>query len=81
MLVITHGRVIYDGPLSGITERFGRSKLVRLHFADEETLKELDQFGEYTSSGPVAELKVERTRVADVPATILDRHTVVDMSV
>ncbi len=81
VLVITHGRVLYDGPLAGITERFGRSKLVRLQFAGEETPKDLDRFGEYTSSGPVAELKVERACVAEVLATILDRYTVVDMSV
>ena len=81
VLVITHGRVLYDGPLVGITERFGRSKLVRLQFAGEETPKDLDRFGEYTSSGPVAELKVERACVAEVLAAILDRYTVVDMSV
>lgn len=81
VLVITHGRVLYDGPLAGITERFGRSKLVRLQFAGEETPKDLGQFGEYTSSGPVADLKVERPRVAEVLAAILDRYTVVDMSV
>ncbi len=81
VLVITHGRVLYDGPLAGITERFGRSKLVRLQFAGEETPKDLDRFGEYTSSGPVAELKVERACVAEVLAAILDRYTVVDMSV
>jgi ABC-2 type transport system ATP-binding protein len=81
VLVITHGRVLYDGPLSGITERFGRSKLVRLQFAGEETPKDLGRFGEYTSCGPVAELKVERTRIAEVLAAILDHYTVVDMSV
>src|SRR5262249_30703092 len=81
VLVITHGRVIYDGALAGITERFGRSKLVRLHFASEETPADLGHFGEYTSAGPVAELKVERGRVAEVLAAILDRYTVVDMSV
>ncbi|HEY7153885.1 MAG TPA: ATP-binding cassette domain-containing protein [Gemmataceae bacterium] len=81
VLVITHGRVIYDGALAGITERFGRSKLVRLQFAGEETPAGLDRFGEYTSAGPVAELKVERGRVAEVLAAILDRYTVVDMSV
>lgn len=81
VLVITHGRVLYDGLLAGITERFGRSKMVRLQFAGEETPKDLDRFGEYTSSGPVAELKVERPRVAEVLAAILDRYTVIDMSV
>jgi ABC-2 type transport system ATP-binding protein len=81
VLVIAHGRVIYDGLLAGITERFGRSKLVRLHFAGEETPADFGRFGEYTSTGPVAELKVDRTCVAEVLAAILHRYTVVDMSV
>src|SRR4029079_10808706 len=32
VLVINHGRVVHDGPLSGIQEQFGRHKLVRLQF-------------------------------------------------
>src|ERR1700746_3487947 len=35
VLVITHGKVIYDGGLSRIIEEFGQSKLVRLQFAGE----------------------------------------------
>ncbi|HZY85110.1 MAG TPA: ATP-binding cassette domain-containing protein [Gemmataceae bacterium] len=81
VLVIAHGRVVYDGALAGITERFGRHKLVRLQFAGEEAPAGLDQFGECSVVGPVAELKVDRTRVAEVLAVILDRHTVIDMSV
>src|SRR5262245_10902781 len=81
VLVIAHGRAIYDGPLSGITERFGQHKLVRLQFAGEETPGDLGEFGEVSYAGPVAELKVERTRVAEALAAILDRYTVVDMSV
>jgi ABC-2 type transport system ATP-binding protein len=81
VLVIAHGRVVYDGPLSGITERFGRHKLVRLQFAGEEAPAGLERFGECSISGPVAELKVDRSRVTEVLAAILDRHTVIDMSV
>jgi ABC-2 type transport system ATP-binding protein len=81
VLVIASGRVIYDGALSGITERFGRHKLVRLQFEGEEVPADLGRFGEHTDSGPVAELKVERSRIAEVLAAILDRYTVVDMSV
>jgi ABC-2 type transport system ATP-binding protein len=81
VLVITHGRVIYDGALAGIVERFGQSKLVRLQFAGEETPADLGRFGDYTSTGPIAQLKVERARVAEVLAGILDHYTVVDMSV
>jgi ABC-2 type transport system ATP-binding protein len=81
VLVITHGRVVYDGDLAGIRERFGQHKQVRLQFAGEEVPADLVRFGEYSASGPVAELKVERSRVAEVLAAVLDRYTVVDMSV
>src|SRR5437588_4201551 len=37
VLVITLGKVIYDGPLTGITEQFGQSKLVRLTFEGDGT--------------------------------------------
>ena len=81
VLVITTGRVIYDGPLAGIIERFGTHKLVRLQFAGEEAPADLERFGEATLSGPVAELKVDRTRISEMLATLLDRYTIVDMSV
>jgi ABC-2 type transport system ATP-binding protein len=82
VLVITHGRLIYDGALSGITEQFGRSKLVKLQFLGETTPDGLDEFGEVTERvGPAASLKVERSRVAEVLGAILERYTVVDMSV
>ncbi|MCC6419371.1 MAG: ATP-binding cassette domain-containing protein [Gemmataceae bacterium] len=82
VLVITHGKVVYDGPRARITEQFGQSKLVRLQFDGAGVPEGLEAFGEVTSrEGPVAALKVERTRVAEVLAAILDRHTVIDMSV
>jgi ABC-2 type transport system ATP-binding protein len=82
VLVITHGRLIYDGALSGITEQFGRSKLVNLQFPGEAAPEGLEEYGEVTErAGPSASLKVERGRVAEVLAAILDRYTVLDMSV
>jgi len=82
VLVITHGRLVYDGALAGITEHFGKSKLVRLQFAEDVVVAELSAFGDVTrSEGPEVDLKVERTRVAEVLAAILDKHTVVDISV
>src|SRR5260370_15188519 len=49
VLVITHGRLVYDGLLAGITEQFGQSKLVKLQFADESIPPDLARFGEVTS--------------------------------
>jgi ABC-2 type transport system ATP-binding protein len=82
VLVITHGRMVYDGPLAGIAEQFGRTKLVKLQFEGNDSPADLERFGEVTQrQGPVVDLKVERGQVADVLAAILDQYTVVDMSV
>ena len=82
VLVISHGKVIYDGPLAKITQQFGQSKLVKLHFAGDSAPDGLERFGEVTSrEGPVADLKVERGRVAEVLGIIFDQHTVIDVSV
>jgi ABC-2 type transport system ATP-binding protein len=82
VLVIMHGRLIYDGALAGITEQFGRAKLVKLQLAEEPAPGELDRFGEVTrAEGPLVELRVERSRLAEVLAAILDRHAVLDLNV
>jgi ABC-2 type transport system ATP-binding protein len=82
VLIINHGRLIYDGALSGITEQFGQSKLVRLQFAGDVPANELERFGEVERrEGPIAELRVERPRVAEAVSAILDQHTVLDISV
>ena len=55
---------------------------MKLQFADDQAPEDLDRFGEVTrSEGPVVDLKVERARVAEVLAAILDRYAVVDVSV
>ena len=60
VLVITHGTLVYDGPLSRIVERFSETKLVKLQF-EEEAPDDLGRFGEVVRrEGPWADIKVER---------------------
>ena len=74
VLVINHGTLVYDGPLSGITEQFGESKLVKLQF-EGPAPEDLGRFGEVVRrEGPFADLKIERSRVAEMLGAILDRH-------
>ena len=81
-LVITHGKLVYDGSLTGIAERFGNEKLVKLQFEGDDSPADLGKFGDVTSrQGPIVELKVDRARVAEVMAAILQQHTVVDVSI
>jgi len=82
VLVINHGHVVYDGPLSRITAEFGQHKLVKLQFNEEIPDLQWSQYGEVVQKlGPSLDLKVERQRVPEVLGTILDRCTVLDMSV
>lgn len=82
VLVITHGRLVYDGALSGITEQFGLVKLVKLHFDGNETPADLDEVGQVTRrDGPMAELTIERGRVSEALARALSRYTLLDVSV
>ncbi len=82
VLVITHGKVLFDGPLRQLTERFGTAKLLRIHFQEARLPADLSRFGELIGqSGPTAELRVDRSQVAGVLSAILDRYSVIDVSV
>src|SRR3712207_8943054 len=47
--VITHGKLLYDGDLAGLTDRFGDSKIVKLEFHGA-TPEDLARFGDVTRS-------------------------------
>ena len=82
VLVITHGKLVYDGPLSGITEQFGRDKLVHLQFEVDGVPSDIERYGAvFKREGPTVDLRVDRAKVAEVLAAVLDRHTVLDVSV
>ena len=83
VLVITHGKLVYDGPLRGLTERFGNDKLVKLRFAEEAPSDaELARFGEVTKrEGPTIDIKIARDEVAAMLGAILDGYAVDDESV
>ena len=82
VLVITQGRVVHDGPLAGIVEQFGRHKVVKLQFDEDNPEDDWARFGKVTRrTGPSIDLEVDRARVSEVLAAILDRHTVLDISV
>lgn len=82
VLVINHGRLVFDGALSGIVEKFGQEKLIRLQFAGQDAPAELAEFGRVTRrDGPVADLKIARAEVANRLSQLLDRFPIADVSV
>jgi len=80
VLMIVQGALQYDGQLSGLLDRFGRKKLVRLQF-EGAVPGGLDRFGECKITGPVAELNLEKSRVAQTLSAVVDMPGLVDLSV
>jgi ABC-2 type transport system ATP-binding protein len=85
IVVINQGKIMYDGLLSGIIERFGGQKLVRLQMAPGAEMpraNELDGMAQLVESKPpVASLRVDRNRVPQVLGTLLNRFNLADVSV
>jgi len=84
VVIIAHGRIIYDGSLAGIIDRFSNHKVITLQFADgeEHMPDDLSRYGEVIEQqAPKVKLRVERPAVPEVLAGILARHTIEDISV
>jgi ABC-2 type transport system ATP-binding protein len=82
VLVITRGQVLFDGPLRQLTERFGAFKLLKLHFEGDSVPAEVSRFGEVVScKGPITELRVDRSRVAEILSSLLAHFELIDVSV
>ena len=84
VVIIAQGRIMYDGSLAGIIDRFSNHKVVTLLFADGEGRMpgDLARYGEVIEEqAPKVKLRVPRRAVPDVLSGILARHTIEDVSV
>ncbi|HEX3870761.1 MAG TPA: ABC transporter ATP-binding protein [Pirellulales bacterium] len=83
VVIIAQGRIMYDGSLSGIIDRFSGHKVVTLQFPASERLPDdLARYGDVLeANAPRVSLRVDRPRVTEVLAHILDSHTIEDVSV
>ena len=81
VILIDHGRILFDGPLTTVVDRFSTHKIVAFTFEDA-VARDFTAFGEVTEQTPqTVGLKVPRTRVADICRALLARDKVVDMTV
>ena len=82
VVIIAQGRIIYDGSLEGILDRFGGQKVISLLVADGQMPDDLGRYGEVLSiEPPRAKLRIERSKVTEVLSCILARHAIEDVSV
>jgi ABC-2 type transport system ATP-binding protein len=81
VLVIDHGKIFFDGPLSQIIDRFSGHKIISLTF-ERQAARDLSGFGEIIAQTPVSvQLKVPRAKVTETCRQLLEACHVSDINV
>lgn len=82
VIVIHHGRLLYDGDLPRLAERVLPFKLIHLDLDPEALGAELDAYGEVTEQdGQKITLRVPRSQAPDVVGRLLAEQPVLDLTV
>ena len=82
VVIIFTGKIIYDGSLSGIIDRFGGHKVISVQLAHGEPGEDLRRVGEILSVElPRVKLRVPRSVVQSAVGQILAAHVVEDITV
>ncbi len=82
VVIITQGRIEYDGSLSGIIDSFSGHKIITLQFAQDDAIDNMDRFGDVLEREPPrAKIRVPRAAVAKTLAAILAEHMIEDVAV
>ena len=81
VIIIDHGKLFFDGPLTSIVDRFSAHKVLHLTFSREVDGR-FEGLGEVLESSALSvRLRVQRTRVADVCREALAVWPVSDLAV
>jgi ABC-2 type transport system ATP-binding protein len=82
VIVINHGRIVFDGRLAGVIERFGRHKLVRARFAEAALPTEPERRGRVVKrEGPELTWEVQREQVTRFTQELLAADGVEDLAI
>jgi ABC-2 type transport system ATP-binding protein len=81
VIVIDHGQIFFDGPLTDIIDRFSGSKILHLTF-EKAVQRNFTSFGEVIEQTPVSiRLKVPRAKVTETCRELLQECDVSDINV
>jgi len=82
VVVITHGRILYDGTLAEIVDRFTTHKIVTLDFETPPSDAAVAAWGfPCERRGPQVRLRIDRDRIAGALSEILAGESVIDVTV
>ncbi len=82
VIIIHHGRLLYDGDLAGLTERLAPFKELELHLERDLDGADLSSFGEVVSQEPrKVVLRVPKSETPGATARLLQQLPVADLTV
>jgi viologen exporter family transport system ATP-binding protein len=80
VVVIHHGRIMFDGDLSALSDQFAAYKTIEVALADGTS--PLDDYGEVLEiDGDRVKLRVEKTEAPRIAARILSEQQVADLTI
>ena len=80
MIVIHHGKILFDGDLSGLVQKFSSYKTISVTL--ESNGVDLSSYGEVVSKdGLRATLRISKTDVSRVTASLLSELSVHDLTI
>ena len=82
VVVIDGGKIIFDGPLEEITERYATGKILQLEFSGRDGNRDFTGLGEVVErTEPTVRLRVPRAEVAAVCRRLFEAYPIKDISV
>lgn len=81
VIVINDGRIVHDGGLQAMKDRFADHKILRIQF-EGDIPEGMDDFGEVVRIDPPGiELKVARRSAAECASRLLELHEILDICI
>ncbi len=82
IIVINHGRIIFDGKLAAMMDRFAGYKILTIRFRGGAIPEGLDELGDVVDiSPPNVKFRLPRGSAAKQAAQVLDRYDIEDITI
>ena len=82
VVVIDHGKLLYDGPLAGLVDRYAPHKTITLHLERPVDRADFSAYGEIVEADDLqVRIRTEKAKAAAVTARMLAELPVADLSV
>ncbi|MBI2009598.1 MAG: ATP-binding cassette domain-containing protein [Candidatus Chisholmbacteria bacterium] len=82
IIIIDTGKILYDGKLSAVIDKYARNKILTVTFGAEPNQRKLAELGEVTSyQFPQAVINVKRQDTSQKASTLLKEFPVADLTI